>query len=143
MSFCNRFRQKIKSALQQFDRQIEENAEEALRITRTIKTALESPLADLVTTIIPGDADEKIRLRIIQALDTGINALSIINTCKEQETWSDKIRCFVNELRKVSPELQDAIMQKLQSILLRELDGNTKKQHLYDLFSQAKYSSTK
>ncbi|MBC9915021.1 hypothetical protein [Chitinophaga varians] len=136
-------RLKIKWALQQFDEHIDEYATEALRITKAVKRALESPLADVLETIIPGDTDTLLKNKILQALETGIHTLSIVQTCQQQPTVEEKLICFVTELRKTSPALQEAILQKLQSIVLRELDGNTKKQHLYDLFSQAKYSSVK
>lgn len=143
MSFCKKMRLKIKWALQQFDEHIDEYATAALNITNAIKRALESPLVDVLESIIPGDADTILKNKILQALETGIHALSIVQTCQQQATVEAKLLCFVTELRKTSPALQEAVLQKLQSILLRELDGNTKKQHLYDLFSQAKYSSVK
>jgi hypothetical protein len=66
-----------------------------------------------------------------------------VNACRQEASLEAKLICFVTSLRDVSPDLQDAVLQKLQSILLRELDGNTKKQNIYDLFSQAAYSNSK
>jgi hypothetical protein len=143
MAFCRKTRLKIKQALQQFDAFIERHAEEALRVTKVIKSAMESPLVDLLEAIIPGDADTIFKNNVLQALETGIDTLSIVNTCRQEPTLEAKLVCFVNALKEVSPDLQDAVLQKLQSILLRELDGNTRKQNIYDLFSQAAYSSSK
>ena len=143
MAFCKKAGQKIKQVLKQFDSFIALHAEEALRVTKIIKAALESPLADLLEAIIPGDADTIFKNKVLQALETGIDTLSIVNTCSKEPNLEAKLICFVTALKNVTPDLQDAVLQKLQSILLRELDGNTKKQNVYDLFSQAKYSESK
>ncbi|MCW3467635.1 hypothetical protein [Chitinophaga nivalis] len=143
MSFCKNSRLKIKWALQQFDQFIDRYAEESLRITRLIKSALESPMVNILETIIPGDADTIFKHKVLQALETGIDTLSIVNTCRQQPSLEEKLICFTRELRNVPAPMQEAVLQKLQSTILRELDGNTKKQHLYDLFSQAKFSSKK
>lgn len=143
MAFCKKTGTKIKHALQQFDAFIAAHAEEALRVTRIIKSALESPVVDLLEAIIPGDADTILKNKVLAALETGIDTLSIVVTCKDETSLQGKVACFVRALATVSPDLQDAVLQKLQSIILRELDGNTKKQNIYDLFSQASYSNSK
>ena len=143
MAFCRKTRSKIKQALQQFDAFIERHAEEALRVTKIIKSAIESPLVELLEAIIPGDADTIFKNKVLQALETGIDTLNIVNTCRQEPNLEAKLVCFVKALKEVSPDLQDAVLQKLQSILLRELDGNTRKQNIYDLFSQAAYSNSK
>jgi DNA polymerase III gamma/tau subunit len=143
MAFCKKTGSKIKHALQQFDAFIEQHSEEALRVTKIIKAALESPLVDLLEAIIPGDADTIFKNKVLQALETGIDTLNIVNTCRNEPNLEAKLICFVTALKEVSTDLQDAVLQKLQSILLRELDGNAKKQNIYDLFSQAAYSNSK
>lgn len=143
MAFCKKTGSKIKKALQQFDAFVEAHAAEALRVTSIIKSALESPLVSVLEAIIPGDADTILKNKVLYALEIGIDALSIINTCKDAPSLEEKVLCFVTHLRTVSPDLQDAVLQKLQSILLRELDDKAKKQNVYDLFSQATYSNTK
>jgi hypothetical protein len=143
MAFCKKVGSKIKQVLKQFDSFIEQHSEEALRVTKIIKAALESPLADLLEAIIPGDADTIFKNKVLQALETGIDTLNIVNTCRQEPSLEAKLICFVTALKEVSPDLQDAVLQKLQSILLRELDGNTRKQNIYDLFSQAAYSNSK
>jgi hypothetical protein len=143
MAFCKKTGSKIRKVLLQFDAFVEEHAAEALRVTSIIKSALESPLVSVLEAIIPGEADTIFKNSVLHALEIGIDTLSIINTCKDEPSLEAKILCFVTHLRSVSPDLQDAVLQKLQSILLRELDGKTKKQNVYDLFSQATYSNTK
>ncbi|KAA2244574.1 hypothetical protein F0L74_00940 [Chitinophaga agrisoli] len=143
MAFCRKTGSKIKQALQQFDSFIELHADEALQVTKIIKSALESPLVDILEAIIPGDADTIFKNKLLQALEIGIDTLSIISTCRQEPSLEAKLVCFVDALKEVSPDLQDAVLQKLQSILLRELDGNSRKQNIYDLFSQAAYSNSK
>jgi flagellar basal body-associated protein FliL len=49
----------------------------------------------------------------------------------------------VQQIKQRDPQLQDAILQKLASLLAGELDGNKLKQALYDLYTQAKYTTAK
>jgi hypothetical protein len=141
--FCTKMRSKLKRLLQQIDQYVDEHAETALRITTTLKGMLESPVADIVTAIIPGDADELIRKHLIAALELATNALSIANECAAQQTLNEKLQCFVTQLRKYPPEVQDALLQKLASLLTKQLDGSRGRQSLYDLYTQAKYAAGK
>jgi hypothetical protein len=72
-----------------------------------------------------------------------VEALTIVETCKQYTDTNEKLKCFVTQLQQRDPQLQDAILQKLASLLACQLDGQRLKQSLYDLFTQAKYSSSK
>lgn len=141
--FCQKLRNKIKVALRQFDKYIEEHVETALAVTTRIKNILSSPVANIITAIIPGEIDNIVRVQVLYALDKAIAVFSIVEQCKEYSALEEKLNCFLTELRQRDPNLQDAILQKLASLLAGELDGNRLKQHLYDLYTQAKYTASK
>ncbi len=140
---CATFKIRIKTALREFDTYIDAHIDTALSVTNAIKNALSSPAAIVLTDIIPGNLDNVIRTQLVNALTKVITALSIVDSCKQYTDITEKLSCFATQLQQHDPQLQDAILQKLASLLAGELDGNRLKQNLYDLFTQAKYTTVK
>jgi hypothetical protein len=141
--FCPTFKTNIKAALREFDTYVDAHIDTALSVTTAIKNLLTSPVADVLTAIIPGTLDDIIRTQLIKVLTKVITALSIVDSCKQFTDANEKLTCFIAQLKQHDPQLQDAILQKLASLLAGELDGNRLKQNLYDLFTQAKYTTVK
>lgn len=141
--FCDKLRLKIKSLLRQFDSYVEENVDTALKVTTALKAVLSSPVAEILTAIIPSDVDEFVRAKLVYGLGVAIDGLNIVNECKNAVNLEDRLKCFTTEIKKRNPELQEALLSKLASILARTLDDDKKAQHIYDLFVQAKYSAAK
>lgn len=140
---CNKVKTHLKSLLRQFDNYIDNYIDTALSITIQLQKLLTSPVADIITAIIPGNLDEAIRQQLINALARAAEALSIAETCKQYTDINAKLQCFVQQLQQKDPQLQEAILQKLASLVAGNLDGQRLKQNLYDLFTQAKYSAQK
>lgn len=141
--FCSKMKTQVRQLLQQFDGYVERNVDTALQITTLLKNLLTSPAADMLTAIIPGNVDDIIRRQLIYALGKAIEALAIAEACKPYTDVNDKLKCFAQQLQLKEPELQDALLQKLASLLAGELDGNRLKQSIYDLYTQAKYTANK
>jgi len=137
--FCTNANAEIKSALKQFDQYVNTHVETALQITTALKYMLSSPVADIITAIIPGTIDDVLRTQLLNALNKITEALSIVDSCKQFTDLNDKLKCFVQQLGQRDPQLQDAVLLKLSSLLAAELDGQKLKQSLYDLYTQAKY----
>lgn len=140
---CPKASGKMRSALKQFDQYVDAHIETALRLTTALRNILSSPVTDIVTAIIPGDLDDKIRTQLLNATVKAVEVLTIADSCKGCSTVEEKLHCFVDQLRQRDPQLQDAILQKLASLLASQLDGERLKQVLYDLYTQAKYVSNK
>ena len=141
--FCIKIKNQIRALLRQFDSYVDAHVTLALKITTAIKELLTSPAADIITAIIPGDLDNVIRQQAIAALSKVTEALTIADNCRKCTDANDKIRCFIEQLKLYDPRLQDAILHKLASLLAGQLDGQRLKQNLYDMFTQAKYSTVK
>jgi hypothetical protein len=140
---CTKFKGKLRSLLSEFDTFVDGHIDTALEITTALKNALSSPVAVIITDIIPGDIDDTIREELVTALGKAIEALTIADACKQYTDLNDKLNCFVQQLKLADPNLQDAILQKLASLVAGLLDGGRLKQSLYDLYTQAKYAVTK
>lgn len=141
--FCTKLKLRIRKLLSQFDNLLESNIDTALHITRQLKQFLVSPVADILTAIIPGNIDEIIRRQLIYTIDKVIEGLFIADSCREFKSTADKLKCFAMHLQQAEPHLKDAILQKMASLLAAELDGNRLKQSVYDLYTQAKFSVDK
>ena len=141
--FCTKMKTQVRQLLQQFDSYVEKNVDTALRITTAIKSFLQSPVADVITAIIPGGVDDIIRRQLIYALDKSLEALAIADSCRQYSDIDAKLKCFAEQLKLREPDLQDALLQKLASLLAGTLDGNRLKQSIYDLYTQVKYTAGK
>lgn len=141
--FCNKVRIKLKKALAQFDQFVDEHAETALKISTALKNVLTSPAADVLTALIPGEADDIIRKHLVAALEQAIGVLTITEQCRQHTDLGERLKCFAQHLSAQSPELRDALLHKLASILTANLDGRRLPAHLYDLYVQAKYAANK
>lgn len=140
---CNKLKSRLKNALKYFDNYVDAHVETALQITKALKTMLNSPVVDILTTLIPGQVDNIIKNQLVSALDKAIEALSIADACKSCTDINTKLTCFVSELKKLHPNLQDAVLQKLASLIAAHLHNNKLQQCFYDLFTQSKYTSLK
>ena len=140
---CPKAGGKLRSALKQFDQYVDAHIETALKVTIALKNLLNSPAADILTTIIPGELDNVIRTQLLNATIKAVEVLTIADNCKQCTDPEEKLQCFVQQIKQRDPNLQDAILQKLASLLAAELDGQKLKQALYDLYTQAKYVTSK
>lgn len=141
--FCIQIKSKLKGLLREFDKYVDAHIDTALKITTNLKKILASPIADVITAIIPGNVDDLLREQLIQLLDKAIGALAIADYCRQHDDERTRLDCFIQHLSHRDPQMQDALLQKLASLLAGALDGNRLKQSLYDLYTQAKYAATK
>ena len=140
--FCTKANAEIKAALNKFDAYVDAHVDTALKITSTMKSLLASPIGDVLTALIPGTADDVLRAKLVSGLSKVVDALSIVDACKQYTDLNDKLKCFMQQLAAKDPALQDALLFKIASLLVGALDGNQLQQSLYDLYTQAKYYTT-
>ena len=133
----------MRKLLRQFDSYIDANIDTAIQVTNTLKAVLSSPVADLVTAIIPGEVDDILKAQLLKALEKAVQALLIADSCKQYSTLNEKLACFAQQLNQRDPQLRDAVLLKLASLLAGFLDSQRFKQHVYDLYTQVKYSAIK
>jgi hypothetical protein len=140
---CSKIKSQLKVLLRQFDNYVDVHIDTALQITTALKNVLSSPVANIVSAIIPGNTNDVLRQQLIAGLNVAIEALTIADNCKQYSVLNDKLNCFLQQLKTRDPQLQDALLQKLASLLASHLDGGRMKQSIYDLFTQAKYAASK
>jgi hypothetical protein len=116
---------------------------QALQVTTLIKKLLDNPIAVIITEIIPGDWDNKIKEAVIHALDQSLPYLLIVDRCKEHKDLPLMIACWIGELRTLPKPVQDALLVKLASLIAAYLDKKELRTSHYDLYTQLLYSGTK
>lgn len=140
MALCPHGFQRIKDLWKKIDEKLLQSVDIALKITTAAKNILSSPVADVITHLIPGDLDDKIKEKAIQALTITIDALQIIEDCKDAPTPEEKIKCYFEHLATLPFGVQHAVLAKIASKMTAEIDGNRFKEHEYDFFSQGTYT---
>lgn len=141
--FCIKMRQRIRQVMLQFDAYVDAHAETALRITTALKSALESPVADMVTLLIPGTADDALKQQLQKVLERVTDTLLVLSKCSNEGDMNKKLQCLAGELLRQPPDVRDALLHKMASLLTGALDGNRLKPRLYDLYVQARYTAMK
>ncbi|MDB5287003.1 MAG: hypothetical protein JWR05_1952 [Mucilaginibacter sp.] len=94
-------------------------------VTENIKQFVDSPLADVLTAIIPGEVDDKLK----QVLRNGIPALLInlklADKCAFSTDAQEITRCAINILQNLDGEIKSAFLHNL-SVLISQLAADGK-----------------
>jgi len=115
----------------------------SLEITTRIRKALASGEAIVITNLIPGDWDEDLRKKMLEALDQVLPYLQVVDTCKDKPTTEEMLVCWIGELSKLPQQLQNATLSKLSSLLTAYQDGDKSKESLYDMWGAVMYNQQK
>lgn len=112
---------KIFSFLKNLFRNLKALAEKFVKpsvvIVENIKTAVESPVAPIITAIIPGTWDDRIVAKLRQHLPRILQILKISDECLKLTKAEDIILCAVNKLREYEPEARAANYHTIAALL--------------------------
>lgn len=143
MSLFKDFWEKLQHLLGIIPAKVKEYASQSLAITTSIKNFLSSPVADVITALIPGAWDDKLKETVLKALEEVLPYLTIVDTCKDQPDVVSMLNCWITEVRKQPVQVQNALLHKLASLLTAKLDNQELKQNQYDYYIQLLYSGNK
>jgi len=143
MSFCKKVGTKVRGILRKVEKAVLDNAATALEITQSIKSFVDTGVVDMAVLLTNTKADDAALEKIKQALVISVDALALVDKCKDAVLPKDKIACLVEALVKLSPNVRDGVLIKLASILTAHLSGNAERQSFYDALTQAVYTAEK
>lgn len=86
-------------------------------VVENLKKAVESPLAPVITAIIPGTWDDKIVEKLKQHLPRILQILKISEECLKLTKAEDIILCAINKLKEYSPEARSANYHSIAALL--------------------------
>ncbi|MEB2775249.1 hypothetical protein SYJ56_08010 [Algoriphagus sp. D3-2-R+10] len=86
---------------------LKDNSGVAVNVTNKIKEIVESPLADIVTGIIPSDVDDKIKDRLRVIIPVVVDKLAILHgIVSVNEKNSDSIALIIEHLKLMNKDLR-------------------------------------
>jgi len=95
-----------------------------ISVVNNIKFIVDGPVADVVTAIIPGDVDDKIRQKLQSFLPKILLELNMLNTCQQLPDTNAQLQCILSNLKLSSDAAKDIYYHGLASLILTELsDG--------------------
>lgn len=86
-------------------------------VVENIKLLVESPLAPIVTSLIPGTWDDKIVAKLKQHLPRILQILKISEECLKLTKFEDIVLCAINKLKEYTPEARAANYHSIAALL--------------------------
>jgi len=141
MAFCSKVGGKIRSWFKRLDEYLLNNTKTAITAVSRFKVIIDSPVVDILTTMIPGSLDDKIKEALRKAVNLSIDRLIVLSGCNDLVTTQDKLLCYANFLSGLPKEVRDAQLFKFASLITKELDESRFDQKEYDLVTQSVYTT--
>jgi hypothetical protein len=92
-------------------------------ITEAVKTFVDSPAADILTTIIPGDADDDLKALLRAKLPEILTELKLADSCSELTDPAQITTCAIKILQGLDGDIQNSFLHSL-SILIAQVAAN-------------------
>lgn len=121
--FFNRAWKLLTSLFKNVDRFIDTNINPSIQMVEKLKEAVDSPLADVLVTLTPTGIDDSALHALRYYLSRAITVLQITKNCIDKTKPEDIILCFVEEVKKLSPEMRKGIWLRLASLMAKEKSG--------------------
>jgi len=86
-------------------------------VTENIKTFVDSPAADILTTLIPGDTDDRIKATLRTALPGILIKLKLADSCSSASTPEQITSCAIKTLQSLTGDLKSAFLHNLSVII--------------------------
>ena len=126
------------------DTWIHDHVQPSIETVQKIKELINSPLVDVLTAIIPGDADDKLKDWIRANIGKALNVLNITADITNQPTIELQLQKLLEYLKTLSPSMQKGVLMRLASEMAISSGGRENvKGHAVDLLVQLQYSKLK
>jgi hypothetical protein len=89
-------------------------------VTENVKNFIDSPAADILTALIPGDADDQIKSWLKAKLPTILTELKLADSCSSLTDPAEITTCAVKVLQGLGGDIQSAFLHSL-SVLVAQV----------------------
>lgn len=137
---------KIFGGLKKVEAFLREHIDDALDIANKIKHLVENPATVILLKLLPDrlEAQAEKALKILEPiLDKTLIALGIGEECLNKATLVDRVACFVEKIREMSPAMRSAIYQKFAATYVKQASGTDQPEHVLDTLVQVRYLDRK
>jgi hypothetical protein len=124
-SFLTKLWETIKSLFSSFPDKLKAAVHIGIIITENIKTIVDSPIADILTAIIPGEIDDKIKQALRAGIPIILTDLKLTDQCSNLTDPQEITKCAVETLKTLDGDIKSAFLHNL-SILIAQVAADGK-----------------
>ncbi|MFA6085562.1 hypothetical protein [Mucilaginibacter sp.] len=124
-SFLTRIWNTIRSLFNSFPLSLKTAVHIGVAVTENIKQFVDSPLADILTAIIPGEIDDKLKEVLRNGIPTILISLKLADECDRSTDPQEITKCAVRLLQNLEGEIKSAFLHNL-SVLISQLAADGK-----------------
>jgi hypothetical protein len=96
----------------------------AIGVVQCVKKFVDSPIADVITSIIPGNIDDRLKEKLRAILPDVIIKMQLVDTIANIEDRNEQLKAILEKLKLSSDEAQNVFYHGLASLILEKLsDG--------------------
>lgn len=108
----------LKQLFSKVEKYIDQYINPSVEMVQNFKKFVDSPMADLITAIIPGQLDDVIKFKMRVALPVILADLNLITECKNAATDEEKIRCAQAAIAALpTTTMQQKALQDIASLM--------------------------
>lgn len=112
-TFITKIWGEIKSLFESFPAEMQIAIHIGVEVTENIKNFVDSPAADVLTAIIPGDIDDEIKTLLRAKLPGILTELKLADSCAGLTDPSQITACAVNILQGLGGDIKSAFLHNL------------------------------
>jgi hypothetical protein len=88
-------------------------------VTENIKNFVDSPAADVITALIPGDTDDQIKEWLRAKLPAILTELKLTDSCSELTDPSQITACAIKVLQSMDADIKDAFLHDISILVAK------------------------
>ncbi|MBS1519623.1 MAG: hypothetical protein JST50_01400 [Bacteroidetes bacterium] len=124
-SFLSKIWNQIKALFDGIPAELKTAIHIGVEVTEGIKTFVDSPAADILTAIIPGDIDDEVKNWLRAKLPAILTELKLADSCGQLTDPSEITKCAVQVLQGLDGDVKSAFLHNL-SILVAQVAADGK-----------------
>ena len=124
-SFLSKIWDQIKSLFSGMPAELKTAIHIGVIVTENVKNFVDSPAADILTVLIPGDADDELKDLLRAKLPLILTELKLADSCTDLTDPDQITACAVKTLQSLEGDVQSAFLHNL-SILVAEVAADGK-----------------
>ena len=119
-SFITKLWETIKSLFNSFPDYLIQAVSVGIIVTEKIKAMVDSPAADILTAIIPGEIDDKLKQVLRTAIPVILTDLRLTHDCGDLTDPQEITKCAVDTISKLDGDIKSAFLHNL-SVLIAQV----------------------
>jgi len=124
-SFLSKIWNQIKALFDGIPAEMKTAIHIGVEVTENVKTFVDSPVADILTAIIPGDIDDEVKNLLRAKLPAILTELKLADSCGQLTDPAEITKCAVQVLQSLNGDVKSAFLHNL-SILVAQVAADGK-----------------